>query len=129
MSAQVTSFNPFAVLDMDLGSTTRDDLRWGRLPPSEPQLEALKKMKVPDAAISKMSQREARKLLAERGRRMAEGLASYAQLAQLKRFGLDDKTVSFKNAGRALTYVSSECSWNPKKVDLKQLSWLASGGA
>lgn len=128
VAANVRTFNPFAVLDMDLSSTTRDDMRWGRLPPNESQLKALAAMKVPDAAIKQMSQREAQKLLAERGRRHSAGLATYAQLAQLRKFGLDDKSVTFANAGRALTYVSNQ-GWNPKRVDVQQLSWYASGGA
>lgn len=128
VSASVRSFNPFAVLDVDLTSTTREDMRWGRLPATESQKEALGKMKVPPAAIASISEREARKLLMERNRRHDAGLATYAQLAQLKRYGLDDKSVSFKNAGRALTYVAQECNWNASKVNIGQLSWLASGG-
>lgn len=129
VSAKVSSFNPFAVLDIDLTSTTRDDMRWGRLPPTEKQLEALGKMKVPQGAIKQMTQRQAKELLIERNKRHDAGLATYAQLAQLKRYGLDDKAVSFKNAGRALTYVAQQCNWKAERVDVKQLSWIASGGA
>jgi len=129
VSANVRSFNPFAVLDIDLSSTTRYDMRWGRLPATEKQKEALAKMKVPPGAIASISEREAKKLLMERNKRHDAGLATYAQLAQLKRYGLDDKSVSFKNAGRALTYVAQTCNWKPERVDVKQLSWLASGGA
>jgi superfamily II DNA or RNA helicase len=143
VSATVSSFNPFAVLDIDLGSVRHDDNRWGRMPPTENQLKALIAMKVPSGApgrnpseqekmaglAKRFSEREARKLLAERNKRHDQGLATYAQLAQLKRYGLDDKTVSFKNAGRALTYMAQTCGWKPERVDVKQLSWIASGGA
>jgi superfamily II DNA or RNA helicase len=129
VSANVRSFNPFAVLDIDLASTTREDMRWGRLPPTEKQLEALVKMKVPDAAIKQMSQRQARQLLSERNKRHDAGLATYAQLAQLKRYGLDDKSISFANAGRALTYVAQECGWGKTApVNVEHLSWVARGG-
>lgn len=127
VTASVRSFNPFAVLDVDLASTTRDDVRWGRLPPTEKQLESLTKMKVPLDALKKLSQREAKVLLAERNKRHDAGLATYAQLAQLKRYGLDDKSVSFKNAGRALTYVAQECNWKPERVNVAELSWIAQG--
>lgn len=142
VSAKVSSFNPFAVLDIDLTSTTRDDMRWGKLPPTENQLKALLAMKVPHgvnpkaadadkmaALAAKFTQRQAKELLIERNKRHDAGLATYAQLAQLKRYGLDDKAVSFKNAGRALTYVAQQCNWKAERVDVKQLSWIASGGA
>lgn len=126
VAAQQRSFNPFAVLEMDLTSTTREDMRWGRQAPSEAQLAALERMKVPKAAIASMSQREASKLLKERNRRHDAGLASYAQLAQLRKFGVDDNTVTFQGAGRALTYVSQQ-QWNPKRVDAAKLAELAKG--
>jgi hypothetical protein len=142
VSATVSSFNPFAVLDVDLSSTTRDDMRWGRQPPTVNQLKALASMKVPSgcgprateqevmaALAKKFSSREARQLLAERNKRHDAGLSTYAQLAQLKRFGLDDKAVTFANARRALDYVAQQCNWKPERVDIKQLSWLASGGS
>lgn len=129
VNANVRSFNPFQLLNVDLSGTTRDDLRWGRTPATEKQKEALARMKVPPSAIASISEREARKLLAERNKRHDAGLATYAQLAQLKRYGLDDKSVTFANAGRALTYVAKVCNWNPEKVNVKELSWIASGGA
>lgn len=121
VSANVKSFNPFQVMDLDLTSTTREDMRWGRLPPTQKQLDALERMKVPLTAIKAMSQREATKLLAERNKRHDSGLASYAQLAQLKKFGLDDRNVTFAGAGRALTYISSECKWDPKRVNISRI--------
>lgn len=140
VSANHRLFNPFAVLDVDLASTTREDMRWGRLPPTAKQVDALFAMKIPSGApngmsdvdkkrllASKFSEREAKKLIAERNRRHDAGLATYAQLAQLKRYGLDDKSVSFKNAGRALTYVAQKCNWKPERVNVAELSWIAQG--
>lgn len=127
VTAQVRNFNPFAVLNVDLSSTTRADMRWGRQAPTEKQLQALTAMKVPPAALKEISQREAVKLLAERNRRHDAGLATYAQLAQLKRFGLDDKSVTFANARKALDYVAQECNWKPERVSVAELSWRAQG--
>lgn len=125
VTASVRSFNPFQVLDVDLTSSTRDDLRWGRLPPTEAQIGALQKMKVPPGVLKGLSEREAKKLLAEQRRRYAAGLATYAQLAQLKRFGLEDASISFKGAGLALTYVSS-CGWGKDRpVDNARVEQLA----
>lgn len=120
------SFNPFQVLDVDLTSTTRDDMRWGRQAPTEKQLEALKNMKVPEAARKAMSQREASRILTERNQRYAAGLASYAQLAHLTKYGVTSKDVSFVNAGKALTYVAQN-GWNPNRVDSTKVAQLARG--
>ena len=130
VAANVRSFNPFAVLEMDITSTTRDDMRWGRQPPTENQLEALKNMKVPEAARKAMSQREASKLLTERNHRYAAGLASYAQLAHLSKFGVTDKSVTFKAAGAALTYIAQngwEKGLKAGRVDLDKVAQLALG--
>jgi superfamily II DNA or RNA helicase len=127
VQANVRNFNPFQLLNLDLTSTTREDMRWGRTPATEHQKEALAKMKVPASVIASVSEREARKLLQERNKRHDAGLATYAQLAQLKRYGLDDQNVTFANAGKALTYIARDCNWNPKLVNVGQLSWLASG--
>jgi superfamily II DNA or RNA helicase len=129
VTASVRSFNPFQVMDVDLTSTTREDMRWGKLPPTEKQLRALIAMKVPSGATGRspseqemmtalakrFTQREAGKLLAERNRRHDAGLATYAQLAHLAKYGLLDKNVSFAGAGRALTYISGECDWGRRK--------------
>lgn len=128
VQANHRAFNPFAVLEMDITSTTREDMRWGRQPPTEAQIAALERMKVPPAAIKAMSQREARKLLTERNKRHDAGLASYAQLAQLRKFGVDKPDTSFANAGKALTYVATN-GWNPSRVDVATLTKLAEGGA
>lgn len=116
VAAQARMFDPFAVLDVDLTSTTREDMRWGRKPPTERQMEALVRMKLPKEALKNISQREARKLLAERSRRHDAGLATYAQLGHLKKYGIDNPNVSFEAAGRALTYIASQ-GWSVSKVD------------
>lgn len=124
VSARVSRFDPFAVLNIHLESSTRDDMRWGRKPPTERQLEALTRMKVPDATLKTMTARQATELLRERNRRHDAGLATYAQLAQLKRFGLDDANVSFDGASRALTYCAEQ-RWNPKNIDIHRILDLA----
>lgn len=116
VAAQARMFDPFAVLEVDLTSTTREDMRWGRQPPTERQMEALVRMKLPKEALKNISQREARKLLAERSRRHDAGLATYAQLGHLKKYGIDNPNVSFEAAGRALTYIASQ-GWSTSKVD------------
>lgn len=126
VTANVRSFNPFSMLNLDMSGTTHEDLRWGRTPATAQQKEALFRMKVPPSVIASISEREAKKLLRERNRRHDAGLATYAQLAQLKRFGLDDPNVTFKDASRALTYVA-QMNWNPNRVNVKELSWIASG--
>jgi superfamily II DNA or RNA helicase len=126
VQAHVSSFNPFAILEMDLTSTTREDLRWGRQPPSEAQLAALERMKVPKAALKTMSQREASKLLKERNRRHDAGLATFAQLHHLRAFGIDNPNVTFRDAGAALTYVATNNAWKaPHRLDLAKLRSLA----
>lgn len=116
VAAQVRSFNPFQVLDVDLQSTTREDMRFGRTLPTEAQLGALERMGVPPNARKAMSKREASKLLAERARRHDAGLATYAQMAHiLKHTGIDDKNLTFSQAGKVLTYISGECGWGKKK--------------
>lgn len=126
VAAQARMFDPFAVLDVDLTSTTREDMRWGRQPPTERQMEALVRMKLPKEALKNISQREARKLLAERSRRHDAGLATYAQLGHLKKYGIDNPNVSFEAAGRALTYIAS-VGWKEQKVDRLILGAMIGG--
>lgn len=123
VQAQARSFNPFAVLDLDISSTTRDDMRWGRQPPTERQMEALVKMKLPKEALANISKRQASKLLEERARRHEQGLATYAQLGHLSKFGVNRRDITFEQAGKALTYIAG-CNWNPKRVDGSKLRLL-----
>jgi hypothetical protein len=123
VAAQARAFNPFAVLEIDIGSTTREDMRWGRQPPTERQMEALVKMKLPKEALANISKRQASKLLEERSRRHDLGLATYAQLGHLTKFGVDAKNATFENASRALTYIAQN-GWNPKRVDQAKLKLL-----
>lgn len=131
VQAQVTRFDPFAVLSIDLTSTTRDDMRWGRVAPTEKQIEALTRMGVKPEVIKAMSKREASKLMEERNRRHDAGLATYKQLALIKQHtGLDDKAITFEAAGRVLTYVSRECNWGRKqKPDLHRALDIVCGKA
>lgn len=126
VQAQARMFDPFAVLDIDITSTTREDMRWGRQPPTERQLEALARMKLPKEALKNISQREARKLLAERSRRHDAGLATYAQLGHLKKYGVSDQNISFEAAGRALTYIAS-VGWKEQRVDRLVLGAMIGG--
>ena len=126
VAANVRTFNPFAVLEMDITSTTRDDMRWGRQAPTEKQLLALKNRKVPDAALKNISQREASRLIDACKRRLEDGLCTYKQLEKLREFGIDDKNVTFQGAGRALTYVAQN-HWDPARVDVAKLRELALG--
>lgn len=123
VKAQARSFNPFAVLELDITSTTRDDMRWGRQPPTERQLEALAKMKLPKEALANMSKRQASKLLEERSRRHEAGLATYAQMGHLAKYGITKRDITFAQAGQALAYVAS-CGWNPKRVDGAKLKLM-----
>lgn len=123
VQAQARAFNPFAVLELDTTSTTRDDMRWGRQPPTPRQLEALAKMKLPKEALAQLSKRQASKLLEERARRHEAGLATYAQVGHLTKFGVDARNVTFEQAGKALTYIAG-CGWKPKNVDMAKLKLM-----
>jgi len=123
VAAQARSFNPFAVLELDTTSTTRDDMRWGRQPPTPRQLEALAKMKLPKEVLGQLSKRQASKLLEERARRHEAGLATYAQVGHLTKFGVDARNVTFEQAGKALTYIAG-CGWKPKNVDMAKLKLM-----
>lgn len=129
VQARVSVFNPFEILHVDHESATRSDLRWGRVAPTEKQLEALKRMGVPPVHLKALSKREASNLLAERSRRHDAGLATYSQLARIKEHvGLDDQNISFEAAGRVLTYVAKECDWGRrKKPDLHHALDLVCG--
>jgi superfamily II DNA/RNA helicase len=122
VDAKARVFDPFAVLDIDITSTTREDMRWGRQPPTPGQMEALERMKLPLATLKSISKREASKLLNERSRRHNEGLATFAQLGHLKKFGVDNVNLSFAAAGAALTYIAQDCGWSRSKVDPARLA-------
>lgn len=125
VAASVRNFDPFQVLDLDTSSEQRQDLRWGHRAPTERQLAILAKMKLPPESLTGISQRQAIALIKEKFRRQEAGLASYAQVAQLRKFGCENPSITFAAASDALTYVA-ECRWNPKRVDTERLRILAS---
>ena len=121
------SFDPFALSGVDMASTTREDLRWGRKPPTENQLAALAAMMPKGAKLDGISQREASRLLTERNRRRAAGLSTIAQMARLKEYGVDAATVTFQNASKALTYISQN-GWKMSNLDSSRLASIALRG-
>ena len=123
-SARAQAFDPFNVLNIQRSKDSSGKLtRFGHQPLAVHQREYLERKKVPKEVIQKMNKQDFTRFKKEIHRRQQRGLATYAQLAHLKRFGVTSTMVTFKGAKKGLDYIASK-KWNPKRVDLTVLDRL-----
>lgn len=100
-------FDPFAVLDIpELPASWRDEEGM-----SPKQASYLKRyMKLTDRECESYGKRQASRLITEAERRRKMGLASFAQLKQLKKHGIDSLKITRSQAGDCMGYLQ-ENGW------------------
>ncbi len=122
VKATVTSFDPFKVLDVDLGED-RVGARYGVKPPTEKQVVLLRARGVDEQTLGKLDRRGAGKLLDSMRQRQEQGLASLKQMRLLGQYGIFDNSVTFDGATKAITYIKAK-GWGRKGIDPDMLNRL-----
>ena len=121
VKSRETKWNPFEVLDVDMDQSERYVRRFGFKPPSEKQVEALKKLGIPEEQLEGLSRHGASKLFEAMGKRREEGLATLKQLKTLRNWGITDDKLKFERASEAMTYLANN-GWGRKgKIDPQKL--------
>jgi superfamily II DNA or RNA helicase len=105
VKARAERFDPFRVFGLDRDQPNAYEVKYGAESATPGQLSALEKFGVDPKALKTMSKRDAKKMLDECIQRKNRGLASYRQMRQLQRFGLDAKNVPFERASAAMNYL------------------------
>lgn len=121
-TAVVTAFDPFKLLDVDLGED-RIGQRYGVHPPTEKQIVMLKGRGVEDDLIRTLDRRGASKLIDSLKQRQAAGLASLKQMRFLAKYGVTDNTVTFEAANKGITYIKGK-GWGKHGIDPSVLNQL-----
>jgi superfamily II DNA or RNA helicase len=117
VEAEVSAFDPFAVLGVDIGAEERFEGKFGGAPATPGQLAALAKFGIEQKDLNQLSKQAASRLFEKCKGRMAHGLCSYRQLRQLQRFGVTQKNVPFSRAVAALDYIKSKGWGDREPVD------------
>lgn len=113
IQAEARPYDPFHALGMPISDGERYANSFGKRPVSEGQVAALRSAGVPDDELRGMSRRAAGKLLDVLAERRAAGLATYKQMRQLRRFGVERSDISFERASAAMNYITSK-GWGRK---------------
>jgi superfamily II DNA or RNA helicase len=124
VKANSKKFDPFQIIGVSRYSVDRYEMRFGRQPPTRPQLESLRKMGLRDDDLRGVSKREATKLLAERDRLRKMGLRSFAQAKLLAKWGITGKSIRFTDASSAIDYLARTGWGKQQKVDPLHLERL-----
>lgn len=108
VQATVQTFNPFEVLQMDSPDPHKERFRE---PMTQTQVERLKKHNVKDKQMQGLSQLEAQKLIDSLERRRKLGFCSLNQLVTLQKYCNPPKSLPFRQASKALNYLSEVAKW------------------
>lgn len=106
--------DPFALLDVENPDADERYARY-RAEATPGQVAALERFKVPDAA--KLSKRQAGALLDKLIGNARAGLATYKQVAQLKKRGIDASGVTFEQASKVMDWIASH-GWRTPPGDV-----------
>ncbi len=120
-TVQVTPFDPFNVFGVVIEDDERYANRFGVEPASREQLDWFRSRGVAEADLRGLSKRAAIKLRDQFKHRMIAGLATYKQMRQLQKFGINDKRVKYEAAKKAMDYISSKEWGRNGAVDPKEL--------
>ena len=120
VSAEVHPFDPFRVMGLSRDENDKARVSFGKQPLSEEQRKLLEKKKVPKQTIDSMGKRDFTRFLNEMSKRQKLGLATYRQLAYMKKFGFHDTNVSFKAGNKVMTYIARQ-GWGRKGVSAQTI--------
>ena len=121
VKATVTEFSPFRVLAMAEPDPSKEKFRE---PMTDGQIARLKGFNLKDAQLRGLSKLEAQKLLGGLETRRKLGLASLNQMNVLQRHCKPPTNLPFKQASKAMTFLTENCAWNPsaeQKVALQEM--------
>lgn len=121
VASQVTDFDPFRALGLDVSESNRY-ARFGKPVPDRLR-EALERKGVDAGEVARLNLKSAGMLYSEMKRRHSEGLCTYKQAKWLQRYGVDGKDVSFANATAALDYIFA-CRKRADQVDGARLDGI-----
>lgn len=119
MKARVMDFDPFRLLNVGEGDSAIK-MRFGDKPATDRQLEVLKGMKIPDDYLDGLTKRDASKLISKAFERRDRGLATYAQIKRLARYGVNATDLSMPRASEVLDYIAS-VGWVTGNIDPHRL--------
>lgn len=120
VQSEVRDFDPFSTFNMEWS----DETRYSRYsaPATKRQLSVLKQRGIEEQDLQGISKKAARQLIAECDRRRKDGLATYRQLRQLKKWGVARDDVPFGRAREAIDYIVSTGWGKRSKVDPVRLN-------
>lgn len=105
---KATAFDPFSCFGIDRDAQDARDVRFGYIPATDRQREALRRAGVDEDAMQAMSKSAATKLMATMIKRRELGLAVYPQLKALRKFGIATPVrLSARNAARTIEYMTN----------------------
>lgn len=122
VDASVHTFDPFTVLGLPIRDQDRYTDRFGTKPLTDGQASLLKVKGVPQEVLSTLSKRAASKLIDELIQRQNRRLATYKQLRQLQRFGINRQDLTFDRASAMINYIVSKGWGKSGDVDPKELN-------
>lgn len=108
VDAEVRPYDPFHALGIKVSDAERYANSFGKMPATEGQVNALRTAGVPDDELRGMSKRAAGKLLNSLTERRTAGLATYKQMRQLRRFGVEGSDITFERASAAMNYITAK---------------------
>lgn len=108
IEAEVRPYDPFHALGVKVTDSERYANSFGKRPATEGQVAALRTAGVPNDELKGMSKRAAGKLLDALGERRSAGLATYKQMRQLRRFGVEQSDITFERASAAMNYITQK---------------------
>lgn len=109
----VVKLNPFEVFEMDL---VRENAWQRGKPATEKQIDFLRKHRVEEAVIEKLTLVHASQLIDRLIKRQKQGLCSYRQARILKQRHIDHTSVSFDEARRLIDQIAAREKWGKRKA-------------
>lgn len=109
----VVKLNPFEVFEMDL---VRENAWQRGKPATEKQIDFLRKHRVEEAVIEKLTLVHASQLIDRLIKRQKQGLCSYRQARILKQRHIDPTSVSFDEARRLIDQIAAREKWGKRKA-------------
>lgn len=119
-------FDPFGVVGYTMEHDRQYVQRFGRTPMTYKQRLALEEEGFPRKELLNMSAHGAAQLFKRVKKRKKKGLANQRQLMVLHRFGVSEPNAKYRDAARAMLYISS-CGGKRDMVDSQELARITRG--
>lgn len=128
VKSEVREFNPFTVSGVLGLDTNALNVPFNNRDATQGQLQALRKYGMSERELKDFTTfRSASRALESLSKRREQGLATLRQLAVLRRFGVADANITFRNASEAIDY-TKQCQARRSRVDAATLEHIAMRG-